>query len=234
MKIIRLCVAWFVMAQGAYAAPTPRLVCDQPVHDFGEAVTDTVVTHAFVIRNEGRLSARIRDIKASCGCTRAFIESKTIAAGETRMVEVELNLRNRFGDQAQYIVVESDDPVNPTLMLTLKGRVRRELEIYPSTVLLGRLAPGAAVTRTVQVTSARPLVITRVESDHPALKATVTDMDKGQSFQLEIQVLAPQVAGPLLGYVRLHTDHPRYPVVRVTVSGVVGPPTAAVEEGPVK
>ncbi|MGD9611900.1 MAG: DUF1573 domain-containing protein, partial [Kiritimatiellia bacterium] len=83
----------------ADAALKPRIVCDEPVFDFGERNNTEFVEHDFPIRNAGTLSLEIRNVHASCGCTAVKPSQDEIPPGGEASIRARLDLRGRNGYQ---------------------------------------------------------------------------------------------------------------------------------------
>jgi len=50
-----------------------RLVCDEPVYNFGHVTQSAVITNVFTVRNEGDLSFMLKYVHTSCRpCTKRF------------------------------------------------------------------------------------------------------------------------------------------------------------------
>jgi rhodanese-related sulfurtransferase len=104
----------------------PKITVDNPVYDFGNVVEGNVVTHTFVLTNAGDQPLSISQVVTSCGCTTTTLTNKTVAPGESVPMQVALDTRG-FGGQTlvKLIKIVSNDPVNTTLVLQMKGTVLR-------------------------------------------------------------------------------------------------------------
>ncbi|TDJ54855.1 MAG: DUF1573 domain-containing protein [Ignavibacteria bacterium] len=101
----------------------PKLVTQQDEYDFGDIKQGDKVTHVFVITNSGGDLLKITNVKASCGCTAALPEKDELAPGESTNLNVTFNSAGRFGKQKKLIRIESNDPDNPQVIVTIKGNV---------------------------------------------------------------------------------------------------------------
>lgn len=76
--------------------------------DFG-AIGDTVkVTHIFRIENKGDDSLTISDVHASCGCTAAVLDKKTIAPDGFANLEVTLDPKGKIGKIEKSVWITSN------------------------------------------------------------------------------------------------------------------------------
>ncbi len=155
--------------EAAAPAPlTPRIVCAEPIFDFGEKENSGVVEHNYPLRNDGTLSLEILNVHASCGCTAVKPSQNVIPPGGEATIQARFDLRGRSGFQQKTITVQSNDPQTPTLMLQLKGTALQPLRAQPATLFFGRIGPDAVRTRTFEVISGRgPIQIAGLRTDNP-------------------------------------------------------------------
>lgn len=118
--LIFVVLSGFVIAQ---SASEPKTVIKPMYYDFGNIVQDSVVTTFFVITNEGGGLLKIRKVDASCGCTAVMPEKNELKPGESTNIKVTFNSKGRSGKQNKIITVETNDPDNPTIKLSLMGIV---------------------------------------------------------------------------------------------------------------
>ncbi|MGD9781290.1 MAG: DUF1573 domain-containing protein [Kiritimatiellia bacterium] len=211
------------------AAPlVPKIVCDQPIFDFGATNNTGFVEHHFPIRNAGTLSLEIRNVRASCGCTAVKPSQSVIPPGGEATIGAKLDLRGRSGMQIKSITVESNDPQTPHLMLQLKGTAVLPLRAEPSTLFFGRLEPGAARTRTFEVVSGRgPIQIVGTRTDHPGLSVVPVAPEPGADgsrhrFELRISPDLPE--GNVNGSVFVKTDAADLPELAIVVAAYLVKP----------
>jgi hypothetical protein len=201
----------------------PRVVCAEPMYNFGSVDSSQDVTHAFVLKNEGDLSLEIRNVRASCGCTVASVSRNTVPPGEQAEVTARLSLRGRRGPQHKTVTVESNDPATPNLVLHLEGEATAELEIRPNQVFYGRIATSAAFTNQIEIVvgSPTPVTVTKVTSDSPYFGTVLERTADGKSWRLFVSTKPVLPKGSLRANVRIETDSPRYPQVDLPVSAFV-------------
>ncbi len=220
-------------AQQPEAAHAPRIVCAEPVFNFGEADSSQDVVHTFILRNEGDLSLEIGRIRPSCGCTVASVSQNTVPPGGQAEVTTRLSLRGRQGAQHKTISVESNDPKQPTLVLSLEGTAVEDIRIQPNQLFFGRITTDSAVTGSVVITiqNARSVNITKTSANTSNLTVSTESAPDGKSVRVLIATCPPLSRGMLRGNVRIETDHPKYPSADIAVSAfVVGDLTFAPEE----
>lgn len=205
------------------AAPAPSIAVDEPHFNFGEQHNDQVIEHTFVVRNEGDASLEITNIRSSCGCTVGHVSSRSIPPGGTAEISGRFNLKGRQGTQRSVLTLETNDPNQPRTQLTIGGVAVMELQIRPNRVFFGQVYSGQESTRRIEITSLpdAPFEITKIETDSEHFSAEALDTEAATRFRVDVATRAPQAPGMIDGVVRIHTTHPKYPVLQVPVNAQV-------------
>jgi hypothetical protein len=221
-------------------ALAPKIVCDEPIFDFGEMNNTEFVEHDYPIRNEGQLSLEIKDVHASCGCTAVKPSQDVVPPGGEASIRARLDLHGRTGMQMKTITVNSNDPNTPSLVLQLKGTAVAALRAEPSSLFFGRVEPGAVRSRTFAVISGRgPIQIVSSRTDNPGLILTPVAAEAGadgtsQRFELALDAALPE--GNVSGNVFVKTDLADQPEIAIPVAAYVATaaaPAPAPEAAPV-
>ena len=218
-----LLAAYLLMGPICFAATPatpPRIVCDNPVYDFGAISNTGAVTHAFTIRNTGGSPLQIGKVKACCGAT-AKMGVMLLPPGSNTTLNVELRVRGRRGKQRKSFYVASNDPATPNLRLALEGTVIADIGISPSYLNFGNVSPTAPVTNVVNLTLvSRPeTAITGIVSSCKEFIAEVEGV--GGSRRVIVKTIPPFLPGVTRGQIRLQTDDPKRPEITVGVSATV-------------
>ena len=105
----------------------PVLTTDATTFAFGEVVNGEIVTHDFVIRNDGQAPLIIESIITTCGCTTATLEPMHIPAGETGILHVAFDSGahgpNLTGEILRQIIIASNDPNQPEAIVEITAYV---------------------------------------------------------------------------------------------------------------
>jgi hypothetical protein len=206
----------------AAPAPAPHIACDAPNFNFGSADASQSVEHEYVLRNTGNLTLEISQVRPSCGCTVANISEKSVPPGAESRVTARLSLQGRTGHQHKTIVVESNDPQQPQLMLTMEGDVATPVAVQPERVIFGQIGPDANTTSVVMVTSsADAFHINSVESGSTTFKATSETVEEGKQYRILVSTQPPLPPGGISGSIRVSTDHPGRPFFEIPVAAAV-------------
>lgn len=200
-----------------------KLVCAQPVYDFGEAHYRANIQHTFILKNEGDLPLEIKRIQPDQGCVVSPVSRSRLAPGEETRLSVEFPLYGRSGPQQKNITVESDDPEHPEMTLTVKGAAVEEVVIDPPQLDLGALQTDSTATGTVRVAlyTGHSFTIGKIECSHPQVAARSEVVEEGKSYRIIVTTRPPLPPGSLRSGVRIETDDPRHPSLNVSVSGIV-------------
>lgn len=98
----------------------PAIEIASASHDFGVVKYGEVVSHNFVVKNNGNKPLQITKLSTSCGCTSAKMadEDKIIPPGESREVQVSFDPAvhkddGDLGELTRIIYIKSNDPDNP-------------------------------------------------------------------------------------------------------------------------
>lgn len=216
------------LGSGQVLAGGPQLTVDQPVHDFGEVLQGTRVEHLFAFRNTGGAMLAIRQVRSSCGCTAALLSASEVRAGGAGEVRASFDSGRFRGRVEKTITLYTNDPLRPTTVLRLQGRVVPELEADPADLTFGMVAPGESRKGEVTLINRgkEKITITTAYPTSPALQVQMKSrtIPPGESARLVVSA-GPVAAGESLsGYLIVKTDSPRAPEVRVSVYGTVTAP----------
>lgn len=205
----------------------PKIACDELTFNFGDRDNTESVEHSFVVRNLGTAPLELTSVKTSCGCTVAELRQRVLAPGEATTIDAVLSLKGRQGLQSKAIVVESNDPIQPTLQLALVGNAITPIEILPKIVNFGRIVDDETHTRTVTIKSKKTdamFKVTRLESRSPHFTVSEKVLEDGRTHLLTITTKEDLPPGSLATQVKLYTDNKKHPIITVNTYGqVVGP-----------
>ncbi len=100
-----------------------KLVCDDPVFNFGMVDQSAVITNVFTVRNEGDLSFMLKYVHTSCGCTRGRMDKRIIGPGETAKLTAVYKAIRRKGTQKKSLKLIPLHSNEPVLTLYMEGFV---------------------------------------------------------------------------------------------------------------
>jgi hypothetical protein len=150
---------------------------------------------------------------------------RAIPPGGEGKITLEIRTKGYQGDMHKAARVMSNDPKNPQLTITMKGKIWAPIQINPRHVHL-RGAVGDKLEQVVRVQGEKeePLMVKLASVSIPdKLGVELRETEKGRGYEVKIQ---NKVAGEATyaGQVKLTTNYPEKPelVIRVSVN-VRGP-----------
>jgi hypothetical protein len=207
--------------------PQPDIKFKEKVYDFGTIEKGEKAVHIFRFKNEGQALLKIGKVKTSCGCTVSKAYTKEVLPGEEGQIEVIFNSTNFFGSIHKTIYVNSNDPDEPVVNLSLKGRVVAEVAILPPRELyFGLVHKGRSSTKYILIKQGgtQELKILKVEVDLPFITTKVIPEpgnDRKKNYKLEVTVAPDAPEGGFKGTIKIHTNIKKYSMIKHKISGVV-------------
>ncbi|MBU0994907.1 MAG: DUF1573 domain-containing protein [Proteobacteria bacterium] len=200
----------------------PVAVAKQPHFEFGTVVEGTVVTHDFIIGNQGKVPLSIKDVKTSCGCTTANY-TKTIEPGTEGKITIKGNTRG-YGDRqfSKTITVFTNDPRQEQMNLYISGNVESFALVEPEGVFLTGIA-GDTIQSIITITPLKKYPFNITESSAaPDIekKISFTLNKKEDRYILSINNLLNE-QGRYRGSIILKTDNSTKPEIIINVSGTI-------------
>jgi len=111
------------------AGTGPSIYFPEDSWDFGEITPDELPTHIFKFENMGDEILIIKGTKVSCeSCIDPVISTRELNPGEESELEITVNSLDMIGRFTKRIYVESNDPVNPQVTVTVSGFIKEKNE----------------------------------------------------------------------------------------------------------
>ena len=109
--------------------PQPKVVLLEDFHNFGSVGPTEIVTHEFVILNQGDAPLTISRAYTTCGCTVADFTATVIPPGKVSIVTIryDAGFHDARGQTVRRgIIIENNDPNNPQVELWAQAAVRNQ------------------------------------------------------------------------------------------------------------
>jgi hypothetical protein len=106
--------------------PQPKIVLLVDFYNFGSVGSTEVVTHEFVIANQGDAPLTISRAYTTCGCTTADFTATVIPPGKISVVTMKYDAGfhdTRGQTVRRGIIIENNDPKNPQVELWAQATV---------------------------------------------------------------------------------------------------------------
>ncbi len=104
---------------------SPILFFKDTQHDFGTVQEGDTLHYTFSFVNKGNAILKIGNIKTSCGCTAALVSSEKIDPGKDGTLAVSLDTSRKSGKVSKRITINSNDPTNPEMVLTIFADIQK-------------------------------------------------------------------------------------------------------------
>ena len=202
--------------------------------EFGEIAAGAVVNHEYTFTNAGTAPLVVAGVYPSCDCTTAGRWSARVEPGQAGTVPIHFNSAGYGGAIDKWILVTSNDPHRPEVMLVLKGTVWAPIDVAPANAVFAPAAgTPASETKVIRITSntAGPLVLSAPESTNRAFDVNLRTVRPGKEFELRVTTVPPFGASPIPGLISVKTNSSQMPVITITALALVRKPVATVPSG---
>ena len=107
----------------------PSIYFPEDSWDFGEITPDELPTHIFKFKNIGDEVLIIKGTKVSCeSCIDPIISIKELNPGEEGKLKITVNSMDMIGRFTKRIYVETNDPINPQVVIIVSGFIKEKNE----------------------------------------------------------------------------------------------------------
>jgi len=114
----------------------PKISFEKLVHDFGELGINQKGECEFRFKNIGSGLLNIGEIKSTCGCTVPTLAKTQYQPGEDGVIKIDYSGQNSPGSVEKDVYVNTNDPENPQIKLTITAKVTPYIEVSPSQMRL--------------------------------------------------------------------------------------------------
>jgi hypothetical protein len=217
-----------VLAPTALDPNGPRIVFDATEWDFKEIHHKAPCEHVFKIKNTGKDTLRIVSAQGSCGCTVPTLSRKEIPSGGSEDLKVTYD-SNRLGEFSKTVTVTSNDAVNPTVVLNIRGTITAEVDLVPLYGIrwmypIQRDTLEKSTQRiTLKTKELSELRVEKIEAQSPNLAWKVIDGPDARTKFVDLNLMSRTPIGHFNSTVTIHTNAVREPLLTESVyAEVVG------------
>lgn len=211
-------LAGVILAYGPAAGAAPRVVAPQTTYDFGKGFEDRVLSHTFILKNEGDAPLRVEDVDPDCACTVAEYDRDIPPGGEGRII-LTIKPYSVMRNFLKNTTIKLNDPSRPQLVLTMKGYVQPIIEIQPSHIIRLRGLVSDDLRGQVRFIShlSQPWEITKYINGLQGMVQVEVKAEKpGKVYLLEVKNIRKE-AGHYGGKIELFTSSRERPRLLVRV-----------------
>jgi hypothetical protein len=214
---------------------SPRIIVDQPHHDFGSMQRGTTKSHEFVIRNTGKAPLKIRNGGTTCKCTLSKVGEESIAPGGSTTIKLEWSAKADSGPFRQTATILTNDPTQSQIELSVDGQILALSGVEPPDFLFDKLAVGEAKTAQVYVMAMLQDELTvkdpqisdatiRDEFDvklEPVEKSVLPNKNAKRGYRVSVTTKDGLPVGRFHAWLTLHTNLPGAEKLEVPMVGQV-------------
>jgi len=128
----------------------PVIFVGEQTFDFGTVLENTVVERTLSIGNNGNTPLHIEQVDTGCGCTTVDY-TQSIDPGSTGYITIKADTKGYAGPRfIETVIIQTNDPENPLIEVSLSGQVDRFALILPKRAILRGL-PNKLIETTVDI-----------------------------------------------------------------------------------
>ena len=166
-------------------ARSKAVIDDSETHDFGTMERNSVRSHTFVIRNDGLKALVLSNPHSTCKCTTHTLSRMIIPPGETAEMFVEWKPTDYAVLFRQSASVDTNDPENPVLKVTIVGRVDQAIRPVPEKINFGDISASDARQATMRVYCYR-------DFEFEILSTELTESDQADHYEIALRRLTEE------------------------------------------
>lgn len=174
---LHLLICSFVFAAATAHA---QLTWEKTEVELHPGPADKQAIGTFRFENKTDKPIRIQSVHTSCGCTTAGKPKDVVAPGEKSEITATFNIGDRTGVQQKQITIQTDDPKQPTTILTLKAVIASPLELQPTFVFWQQGEEAKPKTIVAKTTKEIPIKHIDVTSSSPEFQTNVETAPNGE------------------------------------------------------
>ena len=111
-------------ADNELVAGGPALTSSVINYDFKELNVGDVETTTITLANVGNDDLQIEKLESNCECLTYDLKKMKLKSGESQSFNVSFNAKGRIGLERKTLAIFSNDPTNPTLVITFRAHVK--------------------------------------------------------------------------------------------------------------
>lgn len=210
-------------------SPTPRVVAEETVHQFGDRDPGDVVSHVFTLRNEGTGPLQFKGVRpVDQGSVSSHVIPHVIPPGAVAQLHTKVHIRpQQMGTVRREIIVETNDPNHSTMTFALEGRAVSRVLLTPERLELKGVTAGQPCEAALELrtTNGLALQVVGTRTSGKEVAVNIKEVSPGNRYDLRVTVQPILKQGPFRGYVHLQTDHKLgYKIIAIPVVIYVGGP----------
>ena len=201
------------------AQEAPKAVVPETDYRFPESLAGEVIEPDYVLRNEGAAPLRLQkaDMTPPLRSTKlpAVVERGGEAVLRFRLDTSQVNFSS--GPYEGQVVLYTNDPTQPEILLTFQGKVVPPIEFDPFPAFFVSTVRGQPKAASIQILNRQPepLDILRIDSPSKRFAVNLQTLEPGRRYRLELTLPGEGAAGKKIDTITLFTSSERRPVLKI-------------------
>ena len=201
-------------AVAAFAQPKIKVLLES-IFDIGDYYQGQKAEHNLTIKNVGKDTLRIADVKAQCGCTATMMAEKILAPNQEGKLSITFDTHSYTGKVTKQVYITSNDTSAPKTTIQFTANVIQVLSFNPQFLSFDNCRVDTTYTKVVTISNPsqkQTIKILSVDPQSDQLKVTLMKnvLMPGEQTQLQA-VYHPIKSGTTNGAIEVATDHPLMP-----------------------
>jgi Protein of unknown function (DUF1573) len=197
-------------------------------HEFGMVPRGVKVKHDFVLTNRLAEPITILSLRPSCGCTSGRASTSVVAAGQSAVIEAEMDTRNFVGPKSTVLFVSlvTSRGHEAEVGLAVTANILSDIVLNPGAIDFGTIMRGQTPTQvlTIDRINAPGWRFVRMVSGSKSLNGQLVETgrkDGAVSYALSVGLKPDTPAGLLREEIRLISNDSETPSIPVLVTAWV-------------
>ncbi|MCS7181803.1 MAG: DUF1573 domain-containing protein [Thermoanaerobaculum sp.] len=225
-------MAGVVWAQAPTAPSDAKPVADIPekIKDFGVVTKGEKIRAVFEVRNTGKATLEVTQVRPTCGCTVAEFD-RTIPPGGKGKLVAEVDTTDFTGPISKAVLVYTNDPAMPALTVVVKADVQAFIDVVPRGFVRLNVLQGEPAEEKVILVPSQPVdfKVLGVDTGTAPVTASFRKLEAGEAIpgrhqpQWEVSFKLPANApvGVFSQKATVKTNLDKSPTVNIALNGVV-------------
>ena len=194
--------------------PSPKIIFEKGVHDFGEVGPGTRSSCEFKFTNAGEGILKNVEVETCCGCT-SRLDKSEFKPGESGTIVVECTWQPRDAVIRRQIYVNSNDKANPRARLTIAAKIIQKVSYEPERLNLLLKADANCPAITLTSTDGKPFSIKQFKATGISITADFDPMVEATRFILQPKIDPEKLRKGLNGVIEIELTHPDCPTIAI-------------------
>ncbi len=201
----------FIFTIISYSLSQPKIeIIGGKEFDFGDMLAGSKAEKIVTIKNSGKDTLVITNVRASCGCTATLLSDKVLPPKKTATLNIGFDSKGFDGKVHKTVTITSNDATNPNLQISFTANIVSLLKFDPPYIYFQQLRPDSVATQVINVrnTTQEPVEIKSIQSKITGLSVNIMQRKLMPQESTQINVTFTAISeGILQGDVIFNTNN---------------------------